>query len=531
MNWVKLKNIMNLKNLKLIICLLPLWFFCSIDISDGGGSEVGNGIIAGIVVDSNGDAVQSAKVQIIPDFYDPMVYGSLPDYMTMTTGSNGRFKVELKETGKYNIEVIQSQKQIRALKTNVLVNKDRVYVDKITLNTPGAAYLVLPDTVDTANGYVYILGTNQFEKLSDETIIYDMGKPHVIFDSLPTDTIPAILYREDTPESESMSLFDNVLVTSGDTTIIGEVLGNWQVFNTNNSQIPGDNITSVFVDRDGLLWVGTKASGFATFDGSEWTIYDTSTSRLKNDTIYTIRQDQTGDIWLGVPEAIIRIIGSSWEFMEYPAASYVPKSGFKVITFDNQGHIFFAVDSVFRQRYNDTVYTKIKQSDIPIKDFRSIVSDKENTILVGTDVGLFYLEDPKEANFIRIPIGDLTIANSEVNDIAVDSSNGIWCATMFGVYNYDNSNWINLNNNNVNIPNNNIKCVETDKEGIVWAGLKDHGCIVKCSVVPRVYSGQNVNILNNVGAINDIAVGKGNSVYFATAKGGLVQLKLSYKNN
>ncbi len=212
--------------LKIAICVIPGILFCSLPIADGGGSEVGNGIVAGVVLDDSGMPVESVFVQIVPVKYNPIEDTALMDVYRDTTDHTGGFCIAANDTGRYNIEAVHTTQQTRALKTNILVQKDSVTYKEITLSVPGAARIVLPDTADTISGYIFIPGTSQFEKLSDETILIGSNSPYIIFDSLPADTLPGIYYAEEIGVNPASILYDSIVITSGDTTILDSIEDN-----------------------------------------------------------------------------------------------------------------------------------------------------------------------------------------------------------------------------------------------------------------------------------------------------------------
>ena len=59
------------------------------------------------------------------------------------------------------------------------------------------------------------------------------------------------------------------------------------VYNTNNSDLPDDNIISIEIDNSGNKWVGTKY-GLVKFDDSVWTVYSKSNSGMPDDYVNSL---------------------------------------------------------------------------------------------------------------------------------------------------------------------------------------------------------------------------------------------------
>jgi len=46
----------------------------------------------------------------------------------------------------------------------------------------------------------------------------------------------------------------------------------WTVYNTSNSGLPNNSVTSIAIDGSGNKWIGTNGHGLAKFDGASWTV-------------------------------------------------------------------------------------------------------------------------------------------------------------------------------------------------------------------------------------------------------------------
>jgi ligand-binding sensor domain-containing protein len=68
----------------------------------------------------------------------------------------------------------------------------------------------------------------------------------------------------------------------------------WIVYDTTNSGLPHNWVSSVTIDDFGNKWIGTFA-GLAKFDGAKWKVYDTSNSDLPSNEIISIALDNSGD--------------------------------------------------------------------------------------------------------------------------------------------------------------------------------------------------------------------------------------------
>ncbi|RMG61882.1 MAG: T9SS C-terminal target domain-containing protein [Calditrichaeota bacterium] len=106
--------------------------------------------------------------------------------------------------------------------------------------------------------------------------------------------------------------FTGILVEGGLVRFDGQ---NWQVFQTTNSGLPGNDVSHVISDGQGGVWVATLNAGIAHFDGQNWTVYNTSNSPLPEDAIYTLTLEGDSVLWVGTfSRGLLRFDGSSWQW-------------------------------------------------------------------------------------------------------------------------------------------------------------------------------------------------------------------------
>ncbi|MEI8042299.1 MAG: two-component regulator propeller domain-containing protein, partial [Verrucomicrobiota bacterium] len=73
---------------------------------------------------------------------------------------------------------------------------------------------------------------------------------------------------------------------------------------TRTNGLPSDNVSSLCVDPEGVLWAGTSR-GLARFDGVKWTAY-TTREGLADDSIGYLLADGEGCLWMGSSPGLMR---------------------------------------------------------------------------------------------------------------------------------------------------------------------------------------------------------------------------------
>lgn len=69
-----------------------------------------------------------------------------------------------------------------------------------------------------------------------------------------------------------------------------------------NSDIPDVEIDDVYLDNDGIAFMGMASKGLVAFDGTSWTIWNTDNSSLPADHIKTLAVDAFKKVWIGTEE-------------------------------------------------------------------------------------------------------------------------------------------------------------------------------------------------------------------------------------
>lgn len=70
--------------------------------------------------------------------------------------------------------------------------------------------------------------------------------------------------------------------------------------------LPGNDISCLYADKDGVLWVGTFGHGFARLQDDKWTRYAV-TNGLASDSISYLAGDDPGNLWVGSNMGLMRI--------------------------------------------------------------------------------------------------------------------------------------------------------------------------------------------------------------------------------
>lgn len=99
----------------------------------------------------------------------------------------------------------------------------------------------------------------------------------------------------------------------------------WTTYSKLNSDLAGDYIYSLAVDRNDVKWIGTNA-GVSRFDGKSWTTFDRYKSRLCNNKINAIAVEKNNTIWFGTDSGISKYTGEVIPVTHVDEKQTIPQS-------------------------------------------------------------------------------------------------------------------------------------------------------------------------------------------------------------
>ncbi|HXR39955.1 MAG TPA: diguanylate cyclase [Terracidiphilus sp.] len=213
--------------------------------------------------------------------------------------------------------------------------------------------------------------------------------------------------------------------------------GNWRMVTAINGLSRYD-ISELFVDREGSLWIGVVGHGLMRWVGQDqWEAY-TAASGLSDDIIRASLRDRTGRLWIGTEFGLDTLAPGA----NTPKAWQAPgiqttRSASLAETADGAVWMGSAAGSLVRIAPKTLAGTQWK---VPVV-FR-VLGDGGHRVWVATDVGL-YVADAMAADHSPRLVEDPRLApqRQRFTDLALDQRNRLWAATDTGLYRLDDSGW------------------------------------------------------------------------------------------
>lgn len=247
-----------------------------------------------------------------------------------------------------------------------LFQSSKIYGDLKLFSTPEGASVVINDSLT------------------------DIKTPYILEGLLPG------LYRVEYHKEQHRPNSTRIAVESNKVKSVSLALQDtsiWVDFTKKNSDIPNNNVTTLAVDKDNRLWVGTVNSGIVTIKGKEWKFINKGNSGLPTDSIRVIKVDNNNTVWIGTYKGLV----------EY-------KNG--------------SVQKIIDQSNSPMYVDRVNDIDFTI----------DNIIFVGCNVGLLKIE----GSSMKLSPNAEQKVERNVSALAVNrSTNEVWVAIKGNIVRYD----------------------------------------------------------------------------------------------
>ena len=181
------------------------------------------------------------------------------------------------------------------------------------------------------------------------------------------------------------------------------------------------SVTSLMVDRDGNLWVGTDAGGVVRIHGDAVERYR-QTDGLSGDSVWALSEDREGIVWAGTTSGIDSFRDP--RVVTFSAVQGLGKDLAAGILASRDGTIWVANNGSLDRIRNGTVTSIGRSHGLPGNQVAAMLEDRAGNLWVGVDDGLYLFKDGR---FRRLPEPDHQPLGMVVG-LTEDVDGNIWAA-------------------------------------------------------------------------------------------------------
>jgi signal transduction histidine kinase/ligand-binding sensor domain-containing protein/DNA-binding response OmpR family regulator len=243
-----------------------------------------------------------------------------------------------------------------------------------------------------------------------------------------------------------------------------------------------DEVSAMFIDDKGLLWVGTSNHGLYLVNKSTEQV----THLVQRANITKIYMDVDGDIWFGSWEhGLYRVVNDKIiRYLHDPMKNSISSDFVRTCCEDNQGNLrigtFMGLDKLNKKTGEFSHYsTDINSSGMTHHSIWSMIKDHQGTIWFGTYFGGVNYFNPDYEIYTHYKVSNEEwrgLSSPIVGKMTEDDNNNLWICTEGGgvnVYNRKTGTfkWYQQDNNKNSISHNNVKSIYFDSgKKIMWIG-------------------------------------------------------------
>ena len=181
------------------------------------------------------------------------------------------------------------------------------------------------------------------------------------------------------------------------------------------------NVSTLYLDREGSLWIGTRDRGLYRIYGDTVARFDRRNG-LSGDFVVAVTEDREGSIWVATPQGIDRF--SDTAVVSFSSTEGLCSEEAASVLATRDGSIWTGGSGALSRVRGSTVSCLRSGRELPGTQVTSLFEDRAGRLWVGLDDGLWVYEQERFRQ-VRRPDGR---AIGLVTSIAEDAEGRIWIA-------------------------------------------------------------------------------------------------------
>lgn len=298
-------------------------------------------------------------------------------------------------------------------------------------------------------------------------------------------------------------------------------------YNSTNSGLPHNQIRSISIDSNDIVWVGTQQGGLARFDGENWSVWNSANSNLPGNNVRLVQSLANGDVWLSLitndnsfpyriskldEESLINWTGITNGYDIVDAFDYFNNkvwistlNGLYIYENDTFSQFDPTNDCIPPTAVSDILFVTPDKYWIALSDYSVDELDADGLLRIEQNNCIHY--DNSNSGF---PSDNVTLKLRKDKD----NPEKVWMLTNAGIVSFDDANWEMFAAPGTSLP----ASYAIDSFGDIWAGYTFNGL--------QKYDGTWHSYQSLVSdEINDLAIDSHNNIWVGTQNSGLIKLE------
>lgn len=299
----------------------------------------------------------------------------------------------------------------------------------------------------------------------------------------------------------------------------------WQVYKSENSGLPefGSKISQILPDDKGNIWValGGMGPGLMKFNRNNWRTINVRFAGGQNnfqDNVQALYKDTNDNLWIGTGEdGLISLKNSTWKAHELSGVNLLGNS-VNTLAIDSSGNKWVGTNKGL-SFYDNKKWKSFTTNSSVFPEKRIHTAEVvEDRVWFGFGFKGYGLAHYEDGNWQFLDTGNSNIPGQEVYDITIDEQGNKWLATNKGLAKYRNGNWEIFNKQNSGLPFNTLFGeIAIDSNGDIWIVSRD---LIRYNGTNwRIFNASNsqipsgdLNCIGINGSTNNIWIGSDNGL-------------------
>lgn len=244
----------------------------------------------------------------------------------------------------------------------------------------------------------------------------------------------------------------------------------WVLYDTSNSLLPDNMVTSVAIEDGHIIWAGTWTGGAVRIEAEEWQVFNTELSDISSNYIFDIAVDSAGDVWMGHGDdpGLTLYDGNQWTTYTSQNSGLPYDNVVEIEVDQNNVKWIHARDD---QGNTPEMLTQFDNTDWYVWTVPDTLDAFVGILSMAVDTGgiIWVSTTGWNGNFNG---SDWTIIGTESPDyIYIDPTGTRWMNYFGGLARLDSAGWTVFRTTNSGIPDNMVNALAYDpEEGTLWIG-------------------------------------------------------------
>ena len=254
------------------------------------------------------------------------------------------------------------------------------------------------------------------------------------------------------------------------------IAGGWEVIDADQG-VTSNDISAVFQDREGSIWLGLLGSGLARWLGyGEWQSWNTHEG-LSRESVWSVARDDSGTLWVGTQFGLNYADDKGgrlkWKQIPVPGLEMV-----RALAANPDGSLWIGGEPGGLRQLNPRtkqIRTLGEANGLPVGGVRSVMVDRRGLVWVSANTGLFRSLAPvsygSRAEFEQqFPSG--TQFGERFLKTIEDSQGQIWTAGDFGLARWADGVWTRFTKRD-GLRSDSVAQLAEDADGSIWLGYRE----------------------------------------------------------